>query len=169
MYTVNAEPVILIVLGCANRGIQQERVDAALEYINKSTNPIILYVSGGVKNSIQNTAQVTEASSMASEFDDNSNIQIILDEKSTNTAENFAYLKQWINQNLSEKTQLPEFVITTSDYHKTRAEKIFNGILPEVSPTWNLSKSDCDNCWTDEHIHMKNIKVDVYNAIRIIL
>ena len=158
-----AQHTILVVLGCADDIIQQERVNVANDYINNSDTPIILYVSGGVKNAMSN--QMSEASRMASNFNDK--IQIVLDEKATNTAENFAYLKKWVKNNYSIEN-MPNIVITTSDYHKNRAELIFNGIVPEVSPIWNLSKSSCVNCWNDEKIHIRNVRADVYNAIHII-
>ncbi len=166
MYSVyGSSPTILVVLGCADNTIQQERVDAAIDFINHSVSPIKLYVSGGVKNAILSNG-VTEASQMASSFDDK-DIEIILDEKATNTAENFAYLKRWVHNNLSVEN-MPNFVITTSDYHKNRAETIFNGILPDVNPVWNLSKSDCPNCWTDERIHMRNVRADIQHASMIV-
>lgn len=166
LYSVyGMNPTILVVLGCADNTIQQERVDAAIEFINKSVSPIKLYVSGGVKNALLSN-DVTEASQMASSFDDK-DVEIILDEKATNTAENFAYLKRWVLTNLSTEN-MPNFVITTSDYHKDRAETIFNGILPDIIPVWNLSKSDCPNCWTDERIHMRNVMADIHHAARIV-
>lgn len=164
VYTVYGNQTILVVLGCADNKIQQERVNAAIEFINNSNTPIILYVSGGVKNAMSD--EMTEASRMASSFDDN-NIEIILDEKAKNTAENFAYLKQWVQYNLSDEP-MPNFVITTSDYHKNRAELLFNGIIPDVKPIWNLSKSECVNCWSDERIHIRNVHADIYNAVHII-
>ena len=163
---VRANHTILVILGCADISIQQERVNSAIEYINKSNTSIKLYVSGGVKDSMLSDKE-TEASMMAKSFS-NKNIEVILDEKARNTAENFAYLKLYVDRNFSEENK-PNFVITTSDYHKNRAELIFNGILPNVPTTWNLSKSSCTNCWNDESIHLANIKSDVYNALKIMM
>ena len=165
MRMVSANHTILVILGCADSNIQQERVNSAMDYINKSNTSIKLYVSGGVKDAILSNEE-TEASRMAKSFEDK-NIEIVLDEKAKNTAENFAYLKMYVNKNYTED-EMPDFVITTSDYHKNRAEQIFNGILPDVTTTWNLSKSSCINCWKDESIHFPNIKADVYNALKII-
>lgn len=162
---VHANHTILVILGCADSSIQQERVNTAIEYINNSNTNIKLYVSGGVKDSILSDKE-TEASRMAKSFNDK-NIEVILDEKARNTAENFAYLKSYVDRNFSEENK-PNFVITTSDYHKNRAELIFNGILPDVPTTWNLSKSSCIDCWKDENIHLANIKSDVYNALKLI-
>ena len=94
------------------------------------------------------------------------NVQIVLEENATNTAENFVYLKRWVNSNFSQD-DLPEFIITTSDFHKTRAEQIFQGIMPDITPKWNLSKSSCIQCWRDESIHMKNVPVDIYKALNL--
>ena len=163
---VCANHTILVILGCADSNIQEERVNTALEYVNNSNASIKIYVSGGVKNAILSSNKETEASRMANSFE-NKGIEIVLDEKARNTAENFAYLKQYVNKNYS-KDNMPNFVITTSDYHKNRAEKIFNGVLPNVATRWNLSKSNCINCWKDENIHIHNIQTDIYNALRII-
>jgi uncharacterized SAM-binding protein YcdF (DUF218 family) len=162
---VSANHTILVILGCADNNIQQERVNSAIEYINTTDSKIKLYVSGGVKDAIISNKE-TEASVMAKSFNDK-NIEIVLDEKAKNTAENFAYLKLYVKTNFSEDN-MPVFVITTSDYHKNRAEQIFNGILPNVTPSWNISKSKCIDCWADENNHIPNITSDVFNALRII-
>ena len=60
-------------------------------------------------------------------------------------------------------------MISTSEFHKTRAEKIFKGVIPEINPVWNLSNSYCSQCWNDEKIHMKNIVNDVQRAINNIM
>ena len=163
---VSANHTILVILGCADSNIQEERVNTAIEYIGKTNATIKIYVSGGVKDAILSSSKETEASRMAMSFE-NTSMEIVLDEKAKNTAENFAYLKQYVNNNYSQDN-MPNFVITTSDYHKNRAEQIFNGVLPDVEATWNLSKSSCVDCWKDELIHFPNIKMDVYNALRII-
>ena len=155
---------VVVVLGSSDERILAERISAAIQYIQSSDNQIILFVSGGVKNAFVNANQMTEAAKAAKILDNNEfNVQIVLDEKATNTAENFAYLKQWVNQTFTQD-DLPDFVITTSDFHQIRAEQIFQGIIPEVTPKWNLSKSSCIHCWSDEHIHIKNVSADVMKA-----
>ena len=66
---VSANHTILVVLGCADSNIQQERVNSAMDYINKSNTNIKLYVSGGVKDAILSNKE-TEASRMAKSFED---------------------------------------------------------------------------------------------------
>ena len=161
---------ILVVLGSADDRILSERVSAAIEYIESNEDQsIILFISGGVKNAMVNESSdrgQTEASKAASSFD-YENVKIVLDEKATNTAENFAYLKRWVNSNFSTE-EMPSIVITTSDFHQDRAERIFQGIMPEITPQWNLSKSSCTRCWSDEMIHIKNVQSDITKAIHIV-
>ena len=161
---------VLVVLGSADDRILSERVSAAIEYIESNEDQsIILFISGGVKNAMVNESSdrgQTEASKAASSFD-YENVKIVLDEKATNTAENFAYLKRWVNSNFSTD-EMPSIVITTSDFHQDRAERIFQGIMPEITPQWNLSKSSCTRCWSDEMIHIKNVQSDITKAIHIV-
>ena len=168
---IYVKPEVHVVLGSANENILKERVDAAIKYINNTNNPNIMFISGGVKNSIINSDGTTEATKAANMMGNylSKPVKIVLDEHATNTAENFAYLKQWVNKNYSQG-DLPEIIITTSDFHRKRAEQIFNGIIPNIRPTWNLSKSECSHCWTDEIIHMKNVEADIHKAnhIRVI-
>lgn len=166
---------VLVVLGSADDRILSERVSAAIQYIQSSHNrSIILFISGGVKNAFHGddgSVNGSEASKAAGAFSSDSSsfehVQIVLDENATNTAENFAYLKRWVNHNFSQD-DLPSFVITTSDFHQVRAERLFHGFLPDVTPQWNLSKSSCSRCWADESIHIKNVPTDILKARHIV-
>ena len=165
-----SRPDVLVVLGSSDDRILSERVSSAIEYIESNEDQsIILFISGGVKHAIVNESSdrgQTEASKAASSFE-YENVKIVLDEKATNTAENFAYLKRWVNSNYSVD-EMPSIVITTSDFHQDRAELIFQGIMPEITPQWNLSKSYCSRCWSDERIHIKNVQSDIMKAIHIV-
>jgi uncharacterized SAM-binding protein YcdF (DUF218 family) len=171
VFCLSAKHDILVVLGSADDRILSERVSAAMQYIQSSSQnqSIILFISGGVKNAFTGDDNVTEASKAAGAFSSESyeNVQIVLDENATNTAENFAYLKRWVNHNFSQD-DLPSFVITTSDFHQVRAERLFHGFLPDVTPQWNLSKSSCSRCWADESIHIKNVPTDILKARHIV-
>ena len=173
VFCFSAKHDILVVLGSADDRILSERVAAAMQYIQSSHNQsIILFISGGVKNAFQSgDGSSSEASKAAGAFSSESssyeNVQIVLDENATNTAENFAYLKRWVNHNFSQD-DLPSFVITTSDFHQVRAERLFHGFLPDVTPQWNLSKSSCSRCWADESIHIKNVPTDILKARHIV-
>ena len=150
---------VIIVLGSHDNNILEERVSSTMNYINnKSEDTSTLYLSGGVKEAFKNDQ--TEASKMNNLFSSNYDIEIVQDQLAKNTAENFAYLKQWIYANFSLDS-LPNVIVSTSDFHKNRAELIFNGIFPEIQPVWNLSISKCVSCWNDEHIHIKNVHNDI--------
>jgi len=141
--------------------IQDDRVNTAIQYANNiaNSNNVIWFLTGGVKNALQNG--MTEAKNMANNLKKNE--KIILDEKSKNTAENFVYLKKWLKNNTFE--DIPNIIITTSKFHKNRAEKIFNGIFKSISPLWNLGEVSCSYCWSDETIHIQNVEKDIENAL----
>ena len=153
---------VIIVLGSHDNTILNERVQSTMNYINNSDEQSTLYLSGGVKEAFSNdhSESDSEAFKMNEIFSSNSDIEIVQDQLAKNTAENFAYLKQWVYANFSDDS-LPNIIVSTSDFHKNRAELIFNGIFPEVQPIWNLSTSRCVSCWNDEHIHIKNVKNDI--------
>lgn len=149
---------IIVLLGCNNNAIQNQRVLSTINYINSKKKPIILYISGGSK--LGNTP--TEASIMYQRIKNiDSSIDIHIDDKSKNTAENFLYLKEWMNKN---NFQNEKITITTSDFHKNRAEKFLNKIFNKININWNLSISNCKWCWEDELIHMKNVNNDILLA-----
>lgn len=172
VFCIHAKHDVVVVLGSSDERILQERVSAAIQYIQTTDTPIILFISGGVKNAILAQPSELSESVKAAEIIANNplfdTVQIVLDEHATNTAENFAYLKQWAHRNFSVD-DFPDFVITTSDFHQMRAQLLFQGILPDITPKWNLSKSSCIRCWTDEHIHIKNVQVDVLKASMILM
>ena len=173
VFCFSAKHDVLVVLGSADDRILSERVSAAMQYIQSSHNrSIILFISGGVKHAFHGddgSVNGSEASKAAGAFSNESfeHVEIVLDENATNTAENFAYLKRWVNHNFSQD-DLPSFVITTSDFHQVRAERLFHGFLPDVTPQWNLSKSSCSRCWADESIHIKNVPADILKARHIV-
>ena len=164
-------PTIMVVLGCAMPELQQDRIQRALEFAEKKTDdPMIWFVTGGVKNALGKNSVETEASAMSKKINAD---HIVLDEKARNTAENFANLKQWITDEYLEKqnaaTDIPEVVITTSAFHQNRAAKIFDGIFQDfdtnIKLTWNVSDGACPTCWSDELIHMRNVEADVLRAL----
>ena len=153
---------VIVILGCAKRNIQKQRVMTGLNYIRKSKLDKILYLSGGIKNDLQDS--ISESSQMLKEIkNENIKSKIIIDEKSKNTAENFVNLKNWIKNN--NIYNLFSYVIVTSDFHKERALKLFNGIFNNIKVKFITSKSNCNHCWKDEKIHLKNVQSDIMNAL----
>ena len=181
------QPTIMVVLGCAMPDLQQDRIQRALEFAEKkSDDPIIWFLTGGVKDAVVGAIakQSTEASAMAQGIaqasvqasvhslgdQNNNNNNIVLDEKARNTAENFANLKEYLAMNMDlGDGQQTSVVITTSEFHQARASKIFEGvfhdILDKVDITWNVSGGACPTCWADERIHMRNVEADVMRVL----
>lgn len=168
---------ILVVLGCHIQHIQNGRLSKAIEFAeatfhtlpdsNSTNSNVMWFLTGGVKNALTDYISKSEAASMNDDlFEEYSNIDdnVVLDTTAKNTAENFANLKKWL---LKHDISDSNIVITTSQFHKNRAEKIFEGIFYDVpiNPIWNLSSDTCNYCSADEHIHIKNVKSDVDNAL----
>jgi hypothetical protein len=161
----NTTRTIMVVLGCAIDYLQDDRISTALDYAANQDHQVAWFLTGGIKNAIDNTQQ-SEAVRMVIRIHSN---QVVLDETATNTAENFANLRKYLIEQYADNT-LPQIVITTSAFHKNRAEKIFNGVFmqtdnPIIHPIWNLGQQACPSCWADEHIHMRNVENDVTNAL----
>jgi len=161
----NTTRTIMVVLGCAIDYLQDDRISSALDYAANQDHQVAWFLTGGIKNAIDNTQQ-SEAVRMVIRIHSN---QVVLDETATNTAENFANLRKYLIKQYADNT-LPQIVITTSAFHKNRAEKIFNGVFmqtdnPIIHPIWNLGQQACPSCWADEHIHMRNVDNDVKNAL----
>jgi len=166
--------VIIIVLGCHIKDIQTDRIQTAIELSQKFENQTsdsqkfdsqIWFLTGGVKNDIYDTisSDMNEANQMKEFLFLDSNI--IIDTEAVNTAENFLNFKKWYQH--ADFVEHPQIVITTSSFHKGRAEKIFKGIFHDikVEPVWNLSQSACPTCWSDELIHIRNVDSDIKKAL----
>jgi len=153
---------VVIILGCSDNFIQNQRVEAGLDYLKHSKFEKILYLSGGIKNELKN--ELSESSKMLKQINNqNINAKIILDEKSKNTAENFVNLKKWLDNN--HLYNMFSYVIVTSDFHKERALRLFNGIFENIKAKVILSKSECNRCWNDENYHMNNVDSDIMKAL----
>ena len=150
---------LIVLLGCSMPYLQNQRVQSVLSYIETTSNPITLYLSGGSKDG--NTE--SESSIMQRKFQKlHPNINIYIDPESKNTVENFINLNNWIQ---NTNNPISKVIIATSDFHKERAEKIFNLIVDDIVPEWNLSTSNCDWCWVAEENHIKNIQSDISKSL----
>lgn len=152
----------MIVLGCHIKDIQNTRIQAAIDY-SKNVESQTWFLTGGVKNALESTASISEAEQMRRALFSESNV--IIDTEATNTAENFLNFKKWYQH--AEFEEQPQIVITTSSFHKARAEKIFQGIFHDIDiqPVWNLSQLACPTCWSDEQFHMRNVESDIVKAL----
>lgn len=167
--------VVIVILGCHIQEIQQNRLSTALEYANtyvssfneKNMTSIQQYwfLTGGVKHALVEHVK-SEAENMANDIFNVNSENIVLDNMAKNTAENFVNLKKWLSNFDSENIKI---VITTSTFHKRRAEKIFNGIFYDkpILPIWNLGTKSCSYCEIDEQFHILNVENDVRKALKL--
>lgn len=156
-YFIN--PQIILVLGCSNTNIQNQRLNTLYQYIDNTNLPIILYLSGGKKYPNINT--LTEADIMFNQIHIKyPHLPIYIDRNATNTAQNFINFNKWI-QNIPYN----KVIINTSDFHKERSHKIFNLLIHNIIPEWILSISNCNSCWDSEILHMNNIHSDIQNSL----
>ena len=156
--------IIMIVLGCHIYDIQKSRIQTAIDYSsNLNSYNQTWFLTGGVKYAI--ASSISEADDMKTNINFDTNI--ILDTNAKNTAENFLNFKKWYQ--FADFNEDAQIIITTSSFHKNRAEKIFKGIFHEmaIDPVWNLSNLACPTCWSDELIHIRNVESDVTRALNL--
>lgn len=136
---------------------------------------ITWFLSGGIKFSYSGTK--SEASQMknhidkfigkkfASENIPKSNIEwdFILDELSTNTAENFIRASEFLN---NTSNTYDSIYIVTSEFHYERAKKMIELIDHSRQYEWILGKLEEQNSRDMEKIHMKNVYMDISKALK---
>lgn len=135
-------------------------------------NPnITWFLSGGIKNNFKGAK--SEASILKSQIMnihslgykdsilDHANFQFVLDEKSTNTAENFI----WASQFLNTTTQtFDDIYIVTSAFHSRRAKHMLKLIDPSRNFKWILGDMEEKDSRYWESIHVLNVESDVRKA-----
>ena len=122
---------------------------------------ITWFLSGGIKNNFDGAK--SEASIIKSQldksidlyFNTSSSKQIemdyVLDEKSTNTAENFIWASQFLNTTFQE---FDSIYVVTSAFHHERASVMFKLIDPSRNYNWilgNVEEKD-SRYWETKHI-----------------
>lgn len=117
----------IIILGALvnkNRPSQtlQDRLDAAIEYLNKSKDDAYIIVSGGQGRS----EDISEAQSMY-EYLIKNNVDekiIIKEDKSRTTEENFKYSKKIIEEHSNKHIEDISIKVVTTDFHSFRSKLI---------------------------------------------
>ena len=158
--------IFLILLGCNITSLLMDRVMTSINFIETNLNnfnKITWYLSGGIKFD----GQLSEASIMQSELSKligsrNLNTSIsyeyILDELSTNTAENFYRTSNYLNTSYEE---YDDVYIITSGFHYNRANLMMTLIDPSRSYNWILGDLKQHDSLYWENIHIKNVYNDV--------
>lgn len=158
--------------------------------IGKITKPTKLtwFLSGGIKNNFEGAE--SEASIMKSQIDNIINLKYnpnqnphkynryncasddlvclskfawnyILDEKSSNTAENFVQSSHFLN---TTKDKYEYVYVITSSFHYKRAQMMLNLIDPSRNFKWILGDLEEQDSRYWESIHINNVGVDVSKA-----
>ena len=117
----------IIILGALvnkNRPSQtlQDRLDAAIEYINKSKDDAYIIVSGGQGRG----ENISEAQAMY-EYLIKNNVDekiIIKEDKSRTTEENFKYSKKIIEEHSNKNIEDISIKVVTTDFHSFRSKLI---------------------------------------------
>ena len=137
--------------------------------ISNSNHHITWFLSGGIKNNFKGAK--TEASILKSQIDNSISLKyvgdekinwdFVLDEKSTNTAENFI----WASQFLNTTTQIfDDIYVVTSDFHFARASRMLKMIDPSRNFKWILGNMEEKDSRYWESIHIRNVESDVAKA-----
>ena len=142
-----------------------------MPFSSNSNHHITWFLSGGIKNNFKGAK--SEASILKSQIDISINLKYIdivdkkinwnfvLDEKSTNTAENFI----WASQFLNTTTQIfDDIYVVTSDYHFVRASRMLKMIDPSRNFKWILGNIEEKDSRYWESIHIQNVKSDIAKA-----
>lgn len=141
-------------------------------------NKITWFLSGGIKNNFLGAK--SEASIMMSQINNIIDLKyksepkearkkkisklgwnFVLDEKSTNTAENFIWASQFLN---TTKESYDAIYVITSDYHYKRAQTMLNIIDPSRTFKWILGDLEEKDSRYWESVHINNVDSDVSKA-----
>ena len=162
--------ILIIVLGCHIAYLLNDRIKTAVQLTTVLPNENIVWgFSGGIKNKMVD--KVSEAYKMKKTiqknvpfvYGSNPEWEYILDEESTNTAENFTMFRRILEK---EPNKYSDIYVVTSDFHFERAKMIADGIIENNSFHWVLSDLEYGNFREMEKVHLQNVENDVRVALR---
>ena len=173
--------IFIILLGCNIYSILINRLETSFKHIesrySNSNQPtkITWFLSGGIKNNFPGAK--TEASIMKSKIDNIINLKYVLtdskltwdfviDDKSTNTAENFIRASEYLNDT-TVTNNYDSVYIVTSDFHYNRANLMVGLIDSSRQYDWILGEIEQSDSRYWESIHIKNVYDDVNKAINL--
>jgi len=157
-YIICYKNIVILILGCHIDYIQYDRIETALQYVsNLDDNEynITWFLTGGNKH--QYIIEYSEAYKMNYKY----NLNAIIEDKATNTAENFVYFKLWLEK---QTINYDAIIVSTSKFHSKRSQILADKILKKEI-IWIFGKKSFSYCYTDEIKHMYNIYNDTINAI----
>ena len=162
--------VLIIVLGCHIAYLLNDRIQTAVQLTTTimDNQNIVWGFSGGIKNKMVD--KVSEAEKMKKIVTNNVPFvygsqpewNYILDEESTNTAENFTMFRRILEK---EPDKYSNIYVVTSDFHFDRAKRIADGIIENNGFHWVLSDLEYGNFREMEKVHLQNVENDVRTAL----
>jgi hypothetical protein len=166
--------ILIVILGCNVISLLNDRINLGIKFAlnERKENNINWFLSGGIKNpSESNVSEAYKMFQIISNSDkfvygsnSKANWNYILDEDSTNTAENFMFLKKMLETNQDKYSKV---YIVTSDFHFARAEMFANKIIENNHFNWILSDIELHDSRYWEKIHIKNVDNDIIKSLRI--
>jgi hypothetical protein len=162
---------LIMMLGCNVIDLLNNRIKTGINFaLNERNVEIDWFLSGGIKNPGESLeSEAYKMSKMISNYDDfvygftpKEKWNYILDEISTNTAENFFMLKKMLESNPDKYSKV---YIVTSDFHFKRAELFANKIIKNNSFNWILSELELHDSRYWETIHTQNVNNDINKAL----
>ena len=167
---------LIVMLGCNVLDLLKNRMNLGIKFaLNERNIDFDWFLSGGIKNPNESSIALrkSEAYKMSQmilnseEFvygsSSKSDWNYILDEKSSNTAENFIMLKKMLEANPDKYSKV---YVVTSDFHFERAEMFANKIIENNSFNWILSDLELHDSRYWETIHIKNVDNDITKALK---
>ena len=163
--------ILIVMLGCNVLSLLNDRMKTGINFaLNERNVEIEWFLSGGIKNPSESTvSEAYKMSQMISNSDEfsygstKSEWNYVLDEVSTNTAENFVMLKKMLESNPDKYSKV---YLVTSDFHFGRASKFADKIIENNDFSWILSDIELHDSRYWETIHSKNIDNDVEKALK---
>jgi hypothetical protein len=161
---------LIAMLGCNVLSLLNGRMKTGINFaLNERNVEIDWFLSGGIKNPGESTLseayKMTEMISSFEEFSYGSSKEdwnYILDETSTNTAENFIMLKKILEENPGKYSKV---YVVTSDFHFGRAEMFANKIIKNNGFNWVLDDLELHDSRYWETIHIRNVDNDINKAL----
>jgi hypothetical protein len=160
--------ILIVLFGSNEDYLLQDRTNTAINYARKQDNATTIVhwlLSGGIKNPAEST--VSEALKMSEvlnqeNFYEKRKWTYIMDEDSTNTAENLMMVKAWVS---NRKKKYDKVLLVTSAFHKPRASVIADEIFEgKIKYDWLLSQLEKPDSRYWEGIHIQNAKKDARDA-----
>jgi hypothetical protein len=161
---------LIAMLGCNVLSLLNGRMKTGINFaLNERNVEIDWFLSGGIKNPGESTlSEAYKMSDMISSFEEFSygsskeDWNYILDETSTNTAENFIMLKKILEENPGKYSKV---YVVTSDFHFGRAEMFANKIIKNNGFNWVLDDLELHDSRYWETIHIRNVDNDINKAL----